>query len=274
MLVLRQNTMMRTLRFLPILILLAKLCCAQTDIQSLENTLKDQQLWLRNYAADRTVQYDWNNGVLVHKPTRFRTLGAFVPHAITYKDNKLIFKGDRSTLVRDRKQGKTFLTGKTQMTLEVNLQNADPGIVIPHIRQMLFFPDMQTAEANLPQPYADRLPFDISKTPEPKGAAEIFLDNQWSKLEFTKITPPKLVSSVEPQLTDEARRAKARGSVYLIFVVSSSGHVEGIWSAFPFGFGLEEKAVDAVQKYVFKPAKYEDKPVGTPLQVEVNFEVR
>jgi protein TonB len=37
--------------------------------------------------------------------------------------------------------------------------------------------------------------------------------------------------------------------------------------------GLDEKAVDAVKKYKFKPALEAGKPVPVELNVEVNFQV-
>jgi TonB family protein len=37
------------------------------------------------------------------------------------------------------------------------------------------------------------------------------------------------------------------------------------------GMGLDEKALEAVQKYRFKPAMKDGKPVAATISVEVNF---
>jgi hypothetical protein len=39
------------------------------------------------------------------------------------------------------------------------------------------------------------------------------------------------------------------------------------------GHGLDEKAVESVQKYRFKPAMKDGIPVKTQLQIDVNFQI-
>ena len=39
------------------------------------------------------------------------------------------------------------------------------------------------------------------------------------------------------------------------------------------GMGLDEKAVEAVKQYRFKPAKENGKPVAVEMNVEVNFQI-
>jgi IS1 family transposase len=137
---LEPNQMTRFVRLLPFLLLLAKFSYAQTDaVRVLQDALKDRQLWLRNYSADRTARYEWANGTLVDKPSRLHALSIFIPRSIKYEHDKLVLEGDRATVVRDIKQNKVFFAGKVPMTLEVDLQNAAPDIVIPQNRRNYSF---------------------------------------------------------------------------------------------------------------------------------------
>lgn len=82
-----------------------------------------------------------------------------------------------------------------------------------------------------------------------------------------------LNSSVEAEFSKEARKENVSGAVALMFYVSEAGEVGGIWLASPLGFGLDEQAINAVRQYVFKPAEYDGRPVGTELVVAINFQM-
>ncbi|HVW11856.1 MAG TPA: TonB family protein [Bryobacteraceae bacterium] len=85
------------------------------------------------------------------------------------------------------------------------------------------------------------------------------------------VTAPELVSKVEPEYSEEARKAKYGGSVMLSIIVNTDGKAEDIRVVKSLGMGLDEKAVEAVQKWVFKPGRSKGVPVKVRAQVEVNF---
>ncbi len=85
------------------------------------------------------------------------------------------------------------------------------------------------------------------------------------------VTPPELVSKVEPEYSEEARKAKYSGAVLLSIVVNTDGKAEEIKVVKSLGMGLDEKAVEAVRKWVFKPGRSKGVPVKVRAQVEVNF---
>ena len=41
----------------------------------------------------------------------------------------------------------------------------------------------------------------------------------------------------------------------------------------PLGMGLDEKAIEAVKQYRFKPATYKGHPVAVRVNIEVNFRI-
>jgi TonB family protein len=85
------------------------------------------------------------------------------------------------------------------------------------------------------------------------------------------VTAPELVSKVEPEYSEEARKAKYSGSVLLSIVVNTDGKAEDIRVVKSLGMGLDEKAIEAVQKWRFRPGKNKGVPVKVKAQIEVNF---
>jgi TonB family protein len=85
------------------------------------------------------------------------------------------------------------------------------------------------------------------------------------------VTAPELISKVEPEYSEEARKAKYSGSVLLAIVVNTDGKAEDIKVVKSLGMGLDEKAIEAVQKWRFRPGKNKGVPVKVKAQIEVNF---
>jgi protein TonB len=56
-------------------------------------------------------------------------------------------------------------------------------------------------------------------------------------------------------------------------IVDKNGIPQNVHVTRGVGLGLDEKAVDAVKQYKFKPATENGKPVAVYLNVEVNFEI-
>jgi len=58
---------------------------------------------------------------------------------------------------------------------------------------------------------------------------------------------------VEPQYTDEARSARAQGAVVLEAIVRKDGSVSIRRVVRAVGYGLDDRAIEALQQWVFKP---------------------
>ena len=85
------------------------------------------------------------------------------------------------------------------------------------------------------------------------------------------ISAPTAVSAPDPDYTEEARRAKKQGTCILWLIVDSTGHPRDIRVARGLGFGLDAKAVEAVQRWRFQPALKDGRPVDVQISVEVEF---
>jgi len=87
------------------------------------------------------------------------------------------------------------------------------------------------------------------------------------------VSEPKVLVSVNPEFSEEARKAKFSGNVLVYFIVDENGTPTHVHVARGVGMGLDEKAVEAVRQYKFKPGMKDGKPVKVELAIEVNFQI-
>jgi periplasmic protein TonB len=85
------------------------------------------------------------------------------------------------------------------------------------------------------------------------------------------VTVPQVIFNPEPSFSDEARKAKAQGIVMLLMVVGKDGHPYDVRVGQSLGMGLDEKAIEAVNRWRFKPATFNGQPVATRIAVQVDF---
>jgi TonB family protein len=86
------------------------------------------------------------------------------------------------------------------------------------------------------------------------------------------VTVPTCVYCPDPLYSAKARAAKFQGSVVLDVVVTAQGRTERITVVKGPGMGLEEKAIEAVKDWKFKPAIGPDgKPIAVRIPIEVTF---
>jgi len=82
---------------------------------------------------------------------------------------------------------------------------------------------------------------------------------------------PEAIYSPEPTFSDEARQSKTQGIVLLMIVVGKDGLPHDIRVRQSLGMGLDQKAIEAVSRWRFRPAMLDGQPVATKIAVEVNF---
>ncbi len=85
------------------------------------------------------------------------------------------------------------------------------------------------------------------------------------------VSAPQILHQVDPEYSEEARKAKYGGAVLLQLVVDASGRVRDVSVVRSLGLGLDEKAIEAVNKWTFKPGMKNGVPVSVRATVEVNF---
>jgi len=85
------------------------------------------------------------------------------------------------------------------------------------------------------------------------------------------VSAPTLIYKVEPEYSEEARKAKFQGTVVLAIVVNDKGLPTEFRVVRPLGMGLDEKAIEAVKKWRFKPGLKNGQAVAVAATIEVNF---
>jgi TonB family protein len=85
------------------------------------------------------------------------------------------------------------------------------------------------------------------------------------------VTAPIPTFTPEADFSEEARRAKYQGVCMISVIVDTHGNPVNPLVVRPLGMGLDEKALDAVRKYRFKPARKDGRPVPVMILVAVNF---
>lgn len=85
------------------------------------------------------------------------------------------------------------------------------------------------------------------------------------------VSEPQVIYAPEAEFSDEARRAKYQGEVMVRIIVDTQGNVQDARIVRPLGMGLDEKALEAVRQYKFRPARKDGRPVPVYMTVAVNF---
>lgn len=87
------------------------------------------------------------------------------------------------------------------------------------------------------------------------------------------IVGPKVVYQIEPEFSDEARKAKRQGNVTIRLVVGTDGLPRDLRLVCGAEAGLSEKALDSVKQWRFTPGTKDGKPVPVQIEVAVEFKL-
>ncbi len=85
---------------------------------------------------------------------------------------------------------------------------------------------------------------------------------------------PVLVTRVDPQYPEAAKRLKAGGDVTLRAVVEANGTIGRIEVVSQAPFGMTEAAIDAVRRWTYRPARVDGQPVAVWKVIRVKFTLR
>jgi protein TonB len=86
-----------------------------------------------------------------------------------------------------------------------------------------------------------------------------------------ELTPPVVIRKVEPEYSAEARSKRIEGVVKLSAVINAEGAAVKIKVTAPLDPGLDQRAVEAVQQWRFRPAKKDGTPVAMTAAISVDF---
>lgn len=85
------------------------------------------------------------------------------------------------------------------------------------------------------------------------------------------VSAPEVIHSVDPEFTAQARAANLQGTVSIQLIVDPQGYPQDVHVVRRLGMGLDQKAVEAVRQYRFRPALYQGHPVAVQMVIDVAF---
>jgi protein TonB len=88
------------------------------------------------------------------------------------------------------------------------------------------------------------------------------------------VSKPEIITQVKPAYPEVARKARLQGSVIVEAIIDEQGNVTNVRVLKGLPMGLDRSAVDAVQKWKFKPAQFQGRPVKVYYVLTVNFQVQ
>lgn len=107
--------------------------------------------------------------------------------------------------------------------------------------------------------------FDLPSQPIPDCSSS------WSGIQGR--SNPIVLFAPDPENTVEARKANVQGTVVVSVNVGIDGIARNIKVERGLGMGLDQKAVEIVQEWLFRPPPENGKPISKKLGVEVVFRV-
>src|SRR5437016_8237589 len=130
-----------------------------------------------------------------------------------------------------------------------------PDSVSASVGQLLLTPEQYLV--------AHGIAFDLQPGPEHEKAI--------SAKSPAKVDPPKLLLSIDPRFSEEARREKYQGVVTFRVIVGTDGRVHNAQVSFAAGRGLDEHALKVLSMWRFEPAHKSGEPVAIYVSLEINF---
>lgn len=285
---------------LMLLTVIAAAQAADSGERELREALLQKQLFLRGFSEDATMRWKWNGKGLVRDEPQFFTFGALTVKNIKLKGDHVVIQGDRRTLVR--KEGTNFQLSSVfvPVTIDVDLQGAKTNEVLPLLPGVLFFPDLDTALAQLPRAYRGSIP---TQTAGRKSTVDIDRNTGTVSLEATvpvilgksicdcghpesceekvpltamqgiePARPKDVVDAELPEERSDGNPLEVRWAAAAIFVaLDDSGRVKYTWLGRPSDPELDQIALRAARESSFRPATCHGKPVSSITEVFIPF---
>jgi TonB family protein len=236
-------------------------------------------LFLRSLCGDIKLEYGFD-GKLKGKcqvPVAF-TLAAVSIKSIELKRNKLEITGDKMgvyfpdpTTTKDEASHQlhtVLLAEAFTMTIHAPSGGAPTQEdYAPSLRAVFAatYADLAPGGPPLEQAYA--------AAPHPRPDLELESEAKAYSPGHDGVSDPKLIYSIEPEYSEQARKARKSGTALVALIVGTDGLPANVHIVRGLGYGLDEEAVAAARKYRFKPAEKDGKPVPVRIMVEENFRI-
>lgn len=260
---------------------------AQSEKESeraFEKSVAGEQLMLRNFSAEGVVEARWTGSGVEFEAPYVRMVGILVVDGVKVKGQEVEIRGRRFSAVKDATAVWKPGPEVAAVRVFVELGGGDKKAALAGLRDGLFFGSFEEAMAALPKNHGGNGPRDdkgmVAASYNPRMAPERMCDCADKGTEACKglvpaggWTPMRVVRPADPEFSEEARAKKIGGNVMVSLVVDTAGKATNVWVERPMGYGLDEKAAQAVMKYEFQPPACHEQRFATAIHVDVNFQI-
>jgi TonB family protein len=250
---------------------------AQSIEAELKSRLNNKPLYLRGCWNIDNLHFDSTGKLISNAGQITITLCGFETRSVHLKNDKLVIDGYRVGLeLANDKIKRVKLSVVThpgaqddeEMRLEID---APPNGDYSQALDAILVDGLEGMVPALPgywRRYAQKYFLQTTPTPPPVASQP-----QQLKHVGGQVKAPVLIDAKEPSFNSSARALKYGGNVLVNLWVEQDGSPSHLSIVRAVGLGLDESALAAIQKYRFKPAMQDSKPVLVELNVSVNFNI-
>jgi TonB family protein len=238
---------------------------------ALTTELKDKILTLRAFYPDERLRFVADGRYLGKSTPRSWTLWANIAVArVAVKRESLVLQGERIFAVRGNKDHEfQYVRSKKKVKVQIEFAGEPITVQSAHSALAKIFLSKNERLSSFVPPEWQQI---VRQAEEPQTLhSSVSTAGQQALKVGTGITPPRVVFSPDPFYEEEARRVGYQGRVVLWTVLDEQGKILDLRIARPLGMGLDERAIEAVRRWRFEPAKKDGVPVRIQLNIEVNF---
>jgi TonB family protein len=239
--------------------------------QAVEARLNGRVVALRHVLADNSVKYDEaGNLTSKGKPGDWTLHGHFEVTSSEVRNGSLLIRGNRVALSFkewERRKMPQYVFTSEQIKIQIVLNKNGPVNLEQELGKALL-----NATDEIPDNLAVHWHRFLCKQKQTtKGCSTVAYDAGVARPSEGGIKIPSVIRQKQPSFTKLAASHKLQGVVELLTLVNESGRVSSFEVIKPLGLGLEDKAIDAVRQWQFKPATQNGKPAVIYMVVQVNF---
>lgn len=250
----------------------------KTAFDTFRDSLVGQQLVLRNFSGETTVNVAWGGGTqFALDAPKWQTFGLLKVRSVNQKDEQIRLDCERHVLALIGPNHLAPYPVVDSVQISIDLRGGDPTQLLPQLRDVIFFSSIKDALAAIPKPMRKIVPArEYKGVQDANGITKPCDCSQDDPCASVKgavgYMLPKAVHIEDPRFSDEGRVRKINGNILTAFIVDQTGRVRNVWITRPLGYGMEEQAAKTVSSYVFKPATCHRNPVSRPLTSQINYQ--
>jgi TonB family protein len=274
-------------------ILISTAALADSLEQAAASEWQNHVYTLRVWVGGDNIEIDENGRVLHGGSPVSWTQARFEVQKVSVHRDKIEFRGNRVGLLydKDKRQFVKLRLEPLKLVMRIDTSRLQPND-LPHIADSLFITDTAQLLAAMPEfwksfamgqvkPGNDGKdgqfnlpdqPNAVRATPAPGAPVGKTVDGEpIFGMPSPGITPPVVLKDSQPAYDEIARRMRIVGVDVLAAVIGQDGSVLDVQIERPLGMGMDERAIEAIRGWRFRPATRDGKPVAVQVKIEMTF---